>query len=102
MKRHRDQLSVDLAKASREAEDQQVAHKERHERAVLFESLYKEGVVSRRELENAQREVRQGEGDLTDSRLKVTDFERERQRADQRLKQLAADKVKKAVNRRNR
>ena len=92
LKHHRDELAVHLAKASREAAEQETAHKERGERAVLFDSLYKEGVVSRRELENAQRDVRQGEEDLTDARLKVTDLELELKRTDARLKELAAQK----------
>jgi hypothetical protein len=90
LKRHKVQLDVNLARARQQADEQERLLKEKVQRAELFESLYKEGVVSRRELENSQREVGRTQGDLTDARLKVTDLERDMQRIDARLKQVAS------------
>ncbi|HEY9867852.1 MAG TPA: hypothetical protein V6D08_01485 [Candidatus Obscuribacterales bacterium] len=93
LKRHKEQLDLNLSRARQQADEQERLLKEKVQRAELFASLYKEGVVSRRELENSQREVGRSEGDLTDARLKVTDLERDMQRIDERLKQLASGKA---------
>lgn len=100
LKRHKEQLDVNLSRARRQACEQERLLKEKVQRAELFASLYKEGVVSRRELENSQKEVGRSEGDLTDARLKVTDLERDMQRIDERLKQLSVGQAaRKQVNR---
>jgi len=92
--RQRQQTDEQLRKARVAARQNEQWGGEKKERAELFVSLYKEGVVSRRELEGAQREASQAEIDLTDARLKMTDLERDMKKIDSRLKQLAESRVK--------
>ena len=50
-------LETQVAKLNKEKTDHDTGLKEKKERRDQFESLYKEGVVSRRELESARREL---------------------------------------------
>lgn len=90
LKKQREQTAGELERARRAESQHQSGHKEKRQRADLFASLYKEGVVSRRELESAEREAQQSEIELTDARLKAADLEADLQKLDSHLQRLSA------------
>jgi multidrug resistance efflux pump len=66
------EISVQFKDASAELEAKKRKHNERQERAENFKELYKEGVVSRREMEAAETEASEfaGEVERLDSKTK--------------------------------
>lgn len=62
---------------------------EKKKRAVSFETLYSEGVVSRRELEAAQHEALTTDDDLSEQEHRVDDLKAKLTRIEARLKSLA-------------
>lgn len=63
-----------LDKAKQAAGEREQERLERIKRAETFEQLYKEGVVSRKELETARRERTDIDGDLSEGQNKINDL----------------------------
>lgn len=89
LKSRQAELGDDIKQARRQNEDQQARCKEQSKKALLFVDLFKEGVVSRRELETTQDEARRLEQDSQDSQRKLANLEAEMKRLETRLKKLA-------------
>ena len=89
LKKQRQETAGEIQRARDSERREEEGFRERKGRSELFVSLYKEGVVSRRELEVAQRDASKSEIDLTDARLKVTDLERDMKKIETRLQDLS-------------
>lgn len=72
-------LQTQLSAAKESLDKKTASANEKQERAKLFDELYKEGVVSRRELEGAQRDAEESQADLklvqTEANSIQTDFD---------------------------
>jgi hypothetical protein len=77
VKRQRDKVSRLLTEAKQTVTDTDKKFGEKKQRSVLFQELYKEGVVSKRELESAQDSVSQSARDLESDKQKVIDLQQE-------------------------
>lgn len=75
LKRRQKELADELAAGKKEIEDKEKNADEKRQRSTLFASLYTEGVVSRRELEQSQREDSQAQAELKSARQKIEDLE---------------------------
>lgn len=69
-------LSKQLDSLKEDLADQKNAAAEKTRRAASFVSLYEEGVVSRKELSNEQKEAARAKRDLESDELKVFEMER--------------------------
>jgi hypothetical protein len=87
LKKHRADLCQQLAEMKRTVEDTDKRITERKDRAKLFEGLYKEGVVSKRELETAQDSVNQTTHELEQDKQKLNRLQEELDQIDTILKQ---------------
>lgn len=83
---------VEILKAELEDREREVGEKK--ERALLFESLYKEGVVSRRELEGAGKEASFMERELAANKDELADLTRTLAAVKKRLEFAAPGKQK--------
>ena len=75
--KHRDGLMKQLKEAQELALEQEGKQVARRDRCLLFDSLYKEGVVSKRELENTQEDLIAKSKDLESTRAKVASLKQE-------------------------
>lgn len=78
----------DLSKARNNLETQNELLAEKQKRALSFDSLYSEGVVSRRELQNCKKEAADAETELEDAKLLLQELERKNDRIEARMKAL--------------
>ena len=79
-------LTTQLDTAKRALKDQQQVLDERTDRAKQFSQLYNEGVISRRELEYSDEDLRRVQSDLDSAKEKVEDFKLSLDRVDEKLK----------------
>ena len=73
--------------------EQNATFADKQKRALSFESLYAEGVVSRRELEQCKKEAKLATQELEDVELSLKDLHAKSTRLDQRLKDLLKTKM---------
>lgn len=85
-------LSERAAGLKADLEDRERQVEEKKERAVLFETLFKEGVVSRRELENAGKEASLMDKELKVNRDELKDLNKALTAIADRLKKLGEEK----------
>lgn len=83
----------ELNKARTNLESQKELLAEKQKRALSFDSLYAEGVVSRRELQNCKKEAAEAESDLEESKILVQELEQKSDRIEARVKTLAKTKI---------
>lgn len=79
------EISIQYKDACRELEDHNQQKEEKLQRAQEFEGLYKEGVVSRRELEASQREAAAVNSDIDRLNFKVNELKGLLDRINRRL-----------------
>ncbi len=77
MKKRRAQLAAELKKAKESQQEQDQRLSEKKERCQQFDSLYKDGIISRREYESAQDTLAQAQTDVEASHQRVRDLQRE-------------------------
>jgi hypothetical protein len=88
LKEKRKELQTELDKAKANAKDRQDRAGEKKARALQFEQLFSEGVVSRKELEAAQKEAKDVEIDVDDANSNLTKVENLLKRVDEKLKKI--------------
>src|SRR5208283_700888 len=86
------EISIQYKDACRELEDHSSQKDEKIQRAAEFEGLYKEGVVSRRELEASQKEASEINSDLDRLTFKVKELKGVLDRVNKRLTQTVVKK----------
>jgi hypothetical protein len=79
------EISIQYKDACRELEDHTNQKNEKIQRAQEFEGLYKEGVVSRRELESSQKEAAEVNSDIDRLQFKVNELKGLLDRINKRL-----------------
>lgn len=79
----------DLSKAKSDLTNQADLLDEKQKRAQSFDSLYAEGVVSKRELQNCKKEASDAESSYEQSKQLVQELEKKSSRIDERLKTLS-------------
>jgi hypothetical protein len=91
-----ERLKTNEAQLSKEADDRADTLKQKRERAAQFEELFKEGVVSKRELENARKELAElnEKGPEVDLRLKDIRVDLERVKKQIAIVEAHAEKPK--------
>jgi hypothetical protein len=93
LKELQSKTSRDLSKARNNLTAQNELLAEKQKRALSFDSLYAEGVVSRRELQNCKKEAADAESELEDAKLLVQELERKNDRIEARVKALSKTKM---------
>jgi len=89
LKARQKQLTAQLKNAQDQAKDRQSRLGDKGDRAKQFESLYQEGVISRRELETAQDDIKQAHNDFNDAKARVDDLQTALGRVNDKLKALS-------------
>lgn len=84
--------TTDWERASKKLEQTKKQSEEKKKRAHSFETLYSEGVVSRRELESAQHEASSMDDDVSEQEQRVTDLDIKLKRINSKLKTFPAKK----------
>lgn len=79
------EISLQLNDAKRELDNKKRSVDQRRERAVNFEALFQEGVISRRELENAQNEASDSGSEILRLESKVAELQNLKDRINKRL-----------------
>ncbi len=94
----RKDIASQLASAKKMLLDKDQRAKELKEKAVQFEQLFSEGVISRRELEGAQKDSASAMTELNDAKTQATAYQNAIKRLDERIKpkSVAAKKSSKA------
>lgn len=80
----------DLSKAKTRLKEETESIADKQKRALSFQALYAEGVVSRKELELCKKEAENAGSDLEDVKLLVAELEQKFSRIEKRLKELKA------------
>ena len=96
LERMKARLEITLSKAQAERDEESRILKEKTDRASEFENLYKEGVVSRRELETAHHELLELRKSSSDVNDQVTDTQADLARVTQQLTRLNKQSSNKA------
>lgn len=78
----------DLSKAKARLKEETESIADKQKRALSFQALYAEGVVSRKELELCKKEAETAGSDLEDVKLLVAELEQKFGRIEKRLKEL--------------
>jgi len=92
LKEREKELSIQYKDAQSEYDQAKSQTDDKVKRATNFEELYKEGVVSRRELEIAQREARDVDRDIARLATKSSELKGLLERVQKRLKNLESAK----------
>ncbi|MDQ5968060.1 MAG: hypothetical protein QG625_4217 [Cyanobacteriota bacterium erpe_2018_sw_39hr_WHONDRS-SW48-000098_B_bin.30] len=79
------EIGLQLNDAKRELDNKKRSVDQRRERAVNFEALFQEGVISRRELENAQNEANDSGSEILRLESKVAELQNLKDRINKRL-----------------
>ncbi|HEY9733212.1 MAG TPA: hypothetical protein V6C89_14940 [Drouetiella sp.] len=82
----RKDIASQLASAKKLLVDKEQRTKELKEKATQFEQLFSEGVISRRELESAQKDAVSAAAELNDARTQTVAYQNAMSRLDDRLK----------------
>ncbi len=82
----RKDIASQLASAKKMLIDKEQRSKELKEKAVQFEQLFSEGVISRRELESAQKDSASAITELADAKTQATAYQNAISRLDDRIK----------------
>ncbi|CAN5574352.1 hypothetical protein BH10CYA1_BH10CYA1_21850 [soil metagenome] len=82
----RKDIASQLASAKKMLVDKEQRAKELKEKAVQFEQLFSEGVISRRELESVQKDSASAVTELNDARTQATAYQNAMSRLDDRIK----------------
>lgn len=90
-------LNKKLAAAKQDQKDQEEMTKEIKGKAERFDSLFAEGVVSKRELETSKKEAERSERDLERTKIKVAEYQRMAETVQERLTKVEAASKPKAV-----
>lgn len=90
-------LNKKLAAAKADQKDQEELTKEIKGKAERFDSLFAEGVVSKRELESSKKEAERSERDLERTNIKVAEYQRMTETVQERLTKVEAASKPKAV-----
>jgi multidrug resistance efflux pump len=85
-------LQTKLEAAKLDEQDEARSNNEKKDRAQRFVELYKEGVVSRRELETAQQESERAIRDSGQSHIKVSEIDRVLTQVKERISSMEAAK----------
>jgi len=91
-----DNLKKKLAAARQDQKDQEDLTREIKGKAERFDSLFVEGVVSKRELETSKRDAERSERDLERSSIKVDELQRMTETVQERLSKVEAASKPKA------
>jgi hypothetical protein len=78
----------DILRAKEKLEDLSSAAAEKQQKAVSFDQLFAEGVISRRELEASKHDDVRADQDLADAKQALSMLEQKRRKIDQRLELL--------------
>ncbi len=89
-------IEKSLEKAHKDLASLDASVSEKKERIDQFSSLFKEGVVSRRELEAAKKEFADAQDEATESRERLAELEKDLSACEVRLKELKKQEVKPA------
>lgn len=92
LQRVKGRLEQSLSQLSKKAEERNIELTEARNRVQQFESLFTEGVVSKRDLSNARKELSNLEGTDSDLDQRIADIKSDMARVDKRLKTLEAKK----------
>jgi hypothetical protein len=90
-------LTKQMAEAKHDLEEKIVQEQANKEKAERFRELYKEGVVSRRELEEAEKEALNSERDIQKYKASISELESRSAMISQRLKPSAKQTEHKGV-----
>ena len=82
-------LELQLSDAKAQLKDTEEAGAEKKTRAERFDPLYKEGVVSRHELEAAQKEAADVDKEVERAKNRVTDLQNQSASVERKLKEIA-------------
>ncbi|MFN8554340.1 MAG: hypothetical protein U0103_22925 [Candidatus Obscuribacterales bacterium] len=82
----RKDIASQLASAKKLLADKEQRSKELKEKATQFEQLFSEGVISRRELESAQKDAVSAATELNDARTQIVAYQNAMTRLDERIK----------------
>lgn len=82
----RKDIASQLASAKKMLIDKEQRAKELKEKAVQFEQLFSEGVISRRELESAQKDSASAITELSDAKTQAISYQNAMSRLDERMK----------------
>lgn len=82
----RKDIASQLASAKKMLIDKEQRAKELKEKAVQFEQLFSEGVISRRELESAQKDSASALTELSDAKTQAISYQNAMSRLDERMK----------------
>lgn len=82
----RKDIASQLASAKKLLADKEQRSKELKEKATQFEELFSEGVISRRELESAQKDAVSAATELNDARTQIVAYQNAMTRLDERIK----------------
>ena len=97
LRARRQELALELSQMQERLHLKSTDLKERKERSELFASLYKEGVVSRKEYEGSCQEASEAELTVKETLQKVAALEQSLARVDSRLTELAKSAAKSAL-----
>jgi|AGTN01.1.fsa_nt_gi hypothetical protein len=92
-----DNLNKKLTAAKQDQKDQEDMTREIKGKAERFDSLFAEGVVSKRELETSKRDAERSERDLERTNIKVSELQRITETVQERLTKVEAASKPKAV-----
>lgn len=90
-------LNKKLAAARADQKDQEELTKEIKGKAERFDSLFAEGVVSKRELETSKKEAERSERDLERTNIKVAEYQKMTETVQERLTKIEAASKPKVV-----
>ncbi|MBI4533114.1 MAG: hypothetical protein HY711_04130 [Candidatus Melainabacteria bacterium] len=97
LRTHKQALELQLSNQRISLEQKTANLKEKRQRSELFSSLYKEGVVSRKEYESSCHESLDAETPVKETLEKISEQEQRIARIDQRLKELTRSSAKSAA-----
>jgi hypothetical protein len=83
------QLTSQLQNVKDILKDRQSRLSDKTDRAKQFDGLYQEGVISRRELEASQEDIKTAKRDFDDAKSRVDDIQMALNRVDEKLKTIA-------------
>lgn len=97
----RKDIASQLASAKKLLADKEQRTRELKDKATQFEQLFSEGVISRRELESAQKDAVSAAAELNDARTQTVAYQNAMSRLDDRMK-LKSTASKKSVKGKNK
>jgi hypothetical protein len=93
LQRVKSRLEQSLSQLTKKADERNAELNDARTRVQQFEGLFTEGVVSKRDLTNARKELASIEGTDSDIDVRISDVKSDLARVEKRLKSVAAKKV---------